>query len=41
MTKPEWDRYGHAAGPIRNQRMLDEGRPGLVIKELGELSWNR
>ena len=27
----EWARYGKAAGPIRNQRMLDEGRPDLVL----------
>lgn len=25
-----WDRYGKAAGPIRNQQMLDEGQPDLV-----------
>lgn len=27
----EWDRYGKAAGPIRNQQMLDEGKPDCVI----------
>lgn len=27
----EWDRLGRAAGPIRNQRMIEEGRPDLVI----------
>lgn len=27
----EWDRYGKAAGPMRNQRMLDEGKPDLVL----------
>lgn len=27
----DWDKYGRAAGPIRNQRMLDEGKPNLVI----------
>lgn len=27
----EWDKHGKAAGPIRNQRMLDEGKPDLVI----------
>lgn len=26
-----WDKEGKAAGPIRNQRMLDEGKPDLVI----------
>ncbi len=27
----DWSKHGRAAGPIRNQRMLDEGRPHLVI----------
>lgn len=27
----EWGRYGSAAGPRRNERMLAEGRPDLVI----------
>lgn len=27
----QWEEQGRAAGPIRNQRMLDEGRPDLVI----------
>jgi predicted Rossmann-fold nucleotide-binding protein len=27
----EWERLGRKAGPIRNQRMLDEGKPDLVI----------
>lgn len=26
-----WSQYGRAAGPIRNQLMLDEGKPDLVI----------
>jgi hypothetical protein len=26
-----WDKYGKAAGPIRNKQMLDEGQPDLVI----------
>jgi hypothetical protein len=26
-----WDVLGRAAGPARNQRMLDEGRPDLVL----------
>lgn len=29
--KPEWHIYGRAAGPIRNQKMLDEGKPDLVL----------
>ena len=27
----QWARYGRSAGPIRNQQMLDEGKPDLVI----------
>ena len=27
----DWHKHGKAAGPIRNQRMLDEGKPDLVI----------
>ena len=27
----DWDRYDKAAGAIRNQRMLDEGRPDMII----------
>lgn len=27
----EWDSYGKGAGPIRNQKMLDEGKPTIVI----------
>lgn len=26
-----WRTHGRAAGPIRNQRMLDHGRPELVV----------
>lgn len=26
-----WEMHGNAAGPIRNQRMLDEGNPDLVV----------
>jgi hypothetical protein len=26
----EWKRYGKAAGPIRNRRMLEEGKPDEV-----------
>lgn len=29
--KANWERDGKAAGPIRNQRMLDEGKPNLVV----------
>lgn len=27
----DWRTHGKAAGPIRNQRMLDEGKPDLVM----------
>jgi len=27
----DWDRYGNAAGPIRNSEMLREHRPTLVV----------
>ena len=27
----DWDTHGRAAGPIRNQQMLDEGQPDLVV----------
>lgn len=27
----DWNKYGKAAGPIRNSQMLKEGRPDLVI----------
>jgi hypothetical protein len=27
----DWDRHGKAAGHIRNQRMLDEGKPDVVL----------
>src|SRR5262245_46929509 len=28
---PRWDLYGKSAGPIRNDRMLHEGQPDVVI----------
>lgn len=27
----KWKEYGRAAGPIRNQQMLDEGQPELIL----------
>lgn len=27
----QWDEYGRRAGPIRNQAMIDEGRPDGVV----------
>lgn len=29
--KAEWQLYGRSAGPKRNQRMIDEGKPDLVL----------
>lgn len=29
--KAEWSEHGNSAGPIRNQRMLDEFKPDLVV----------
>lgn len=29
--KADWKTHGKAAGPIRNQQMLDQGSPDLVI----------
>ena len=26
-----WKKHGRAAGPIRNQQMIDEGKPDLII----------
>jgi hypothetical protein len=34
----EWNLYGNAAGAIRNQRMLIEGRPDLVLAFPGKAS---
>lgn len=31
----EWRRYGRAAGPMRNQRMLDEGQPDALLAAPG------
>lgn len=29
--RAQWEKHGKAAGPIRNQRMLDESKPDLVV----------
>lgn len=29
--KAEWSRHGKAAGPIRNQKMIDEAQPDVVV----------
>ena len=33
--KADWTSHGKAAGPLRNQRMIDEGKPDLVIAFAG------
>lgn len=30
-VRAEWDKYGNKAGPMRNQKMLDEFKPDLVM----------
>lgn len=37
----DWDRHGRAAGPLRNQRMLDKGRPDLVLAFSEDLNSSR
>lgn len=37
----DWDRHGNAAGPIRNQQMLDEGAPDAVIAFTTNLARSR
>jgi YspA, cpYpsA-related SLOG family len=29
--RADWKKHGRSAGPIRNQQMLDEGKPDLVM----------
>lgn len=31
----DWKAHGKAAGPIRNQRMIDDGKPDLVVAFAG------
>ena len=31
VIRAEWNRYGKSAGPMRNQRMLDEFKPDAVV----------
>lgn len=31
----DWDKHGKAAGPIRNQQMIDEGKPTKVFAFAG------
>lgn len=39
--KPDWDAFGKAAGPIRNQKMLDEGAPDVVLAFTDNLGASR
>src|SRR6267143_1569815 len=34
--KADWEKYGNNAGPIRNARMLENGRPALVVAFPGD-----
>jgi len=34
----EWKKYGKGAGPIRNRRMIKEGKPNLVVAFHNDLS---
>jgi hypothetical protein len=29
--RADWNKNGRAAGPLRNQKMIDQGRPDLVV----------
>ncbi len=35
IKKEEWDQYGKMAGAVRNQRMLTEGKPDMVVAFIG------
>jgi hypothetical protein len=35
----DWNRHGRAAGLIRNQQMLDEGKPNLVVAFKDDFDW--
>ena len=37
----DWDKYGKAAGPIRNKQMLVEGKPQAVIAFTHDLTRSR
>ena len=37
----KWDEYGDAAGPIRNRRMILEGKPDRVVAFHDDLSKSR
>lgn len=29
--RADWKHHGNAAGPLRNQKMIDEGKPELIV----------
>jgi YspA, cpYpsA-related SLOG family len=31
MFEADWEKHGRKAGPMRNQQMIDEGKPDLVV----------
>ena len=37
----EWDKLVNSAGPIRNQRMLDKGKPDMVLAFHGYISGSK
>lgn len=37
----EWDRYGLAAGPIRNRKMIDEHEPDIVLAFHNDLALSK
>ena len=37
----DWEKHGRAAGPLRNQRMLDEGKPDLILAFVDGLETRR
>lgn len=37
----DWDMYGKSAGPLRNEQMLSEGRPTLVVAFHNNLSQSK
>lgn len=41
VSSEDWAHYGRGAGPIRNQLMLDEGRPDLVLAFHSNLTESR
>jgi len=37
----DWEKYGRAAGPIRNKQMIMEGKPDLVVAFHNNISKSR